>query len=246
MPSWYSMSHPHRQRRRRIFILLGGLLLCLALASGFYLGQRAAYGGMGVDPQAYRELQAALPLAREELKAKAAELEVETTRHAVDREALEMVRKEIAGQKEQIAGLEEGLRFYRSLMSPGEVSQGLSLRAIELVALEEAGRYSYRIVAQQEARKHELLKGKLDVEVFGLLGQEQVSYPLSELSSDTGDEALALRFRYFQAIEGEMILPEGFEPRGIRAVASTSAPRKTEVRAEFPWQVQERFTHVGK
>jgi hypothetical protein len=91
-----------------------------------------------------------------------------------------------------------------------------------------------------------LLKGELSAEVFGLLGEEQVSYPLAELSDDFGNGVLQLRFRYFQSIEGELVLPAGFEPRGVSVVASSSTPRKAEVREQYPWQLQERFTHVGK
>ena len=43
-----------------------------------------------------------------------------------------------------------------------------------------------------------------------------------------------------------MSLPEGFEPVSINVVATATTPRKTEVREQFPWQVKERFTHVGK
>lgn len=240
------MSHNPQQRRIRFLVLAVALLLLLVLASGFYLGRQAAYSGMGLDPDAYLLMQAELPVVREKVRLLEGELDVERTRHQVDRAALEMVRREITGQKEHIADLDEALQFYKSLMSPGEIDQGLSLRAPELIALEEAGRYAYRIVVQQEARKHQLLKGQLEVEVLGLLGKDPISYPLAELSPETGPEGLALRFRYFQAIEGEMILPEGFLPRGVRVVARASTPRKVEVRADYPWQIQERFTHVGK
>jgi hypothetical protein len=82
--------------------------------------------------------------------------------------------------------------------------------------------------------------------VFGELGEEQVSYPLSELSADLEESVVALRFRYFQAVEGELMLPEGFEPNGISVVANVSSPRKAEAREQYPWQLQERFTHAGK
>ena len=132
-------------------------------------------------------------------------------------------------------------------MAPGEVAgKGLILREIELVAGEEPGNFWYRIVVQQEARKHELLKGELTALVFGALAGEPVEYSLAELSDDIEDDALPLRFRYFQLVEGELNLPEGFEPRGLKVVASTRAPHKFEVREEFSWQVQEKFTHVGK
>jgi hypothetical protein len=233
-------------RRKRVWFLAVLLLLALALLAGFYLGQSAVYSGMGIEPAAHREMQQALPAAREALKAKQGELDVQHTRHEVDRQALEMVRSELAAQRERIAALEEELGFYKSLMAPGEIANGLSLRPIELVAREEPGRFGFRIVAQQEARKHDLLAGQLYAEVFGLQGEEPISYPLAELSQDLDENVVALRFRYFQAIEGEMVLPDGFEPQGVSVVASSSSPRKAEVREQFSWQLQERFTHVGK
>jgi len=245
-PRHRSLTVQYRRRRKQLLILVPAVVAALVLGLGFYLGQRAAYSGLGMDPESYRVMQLELSVARERLQALQGELDVQGTRHEVDRRALEMVRRELAAQKERIADLDEGLRFYQGLMAPGEIAQGLSLRAIELVSLQEQGHYAYRIVAQQEARKHELLKGILNAQVFGLLGDEQVSYPLSALSADLEEAAVALRFRYFQSIEGELVLPEGFEPTGVSVVATISTPRKAEAREQFPWQVQERFTHVGK
>ena len=236
----------YRQRRKSVFILILALTVALVLALGFYLGQRATYSDEGIDADAYRAMQLELPIAHRQLKLLAVELDVQLTGREVDRRALELLRSELAAQKERIAELGEGLRFYQSLMAPGQVTNGLSLRDIELVARDEPGRYAYRIVVQQEARKHQLLKGELQAEVFGTLGEEQVSYPFAELSSAFGGEVLPLRFRYFQAIEGELTLPEGFEPQGVSLVASATKPHKSEVRERYPWQLQERFAHVGK
>jgi len=236
----------YRQRRLRLLVLVGALLAILFLSLGFWLGQRAAYSGMGIDPESYRQLQEQLPAAREEALMLTQELEVQGTRYEVDKRALELVRGDIAAQKEQISSLEEGLRFYRSLMAPGEIAHGLSLREIELVSRSEAGLYAFRIVAQQEARKHEMLRGELYAEVYGKRDGERINYPLAELSDDLQDNIVPLRFRYFQAIEGELTLPEGFTPEGVNVVASAKSPRKVEFTEQYSWQVQERFTHAGK
>jgi len=246
-PRHRSTTAHNRQRRERRVILLVALAAALVLAAGFYLGQRVAYGGMGIEPESYRNMQLELPLARDQVKALGAELKVQRTLNEVDRRALEIVRRDLAAQKERIADLEEGLLFYRSLMAPGDITHGLSLREIEIVEREEPGRYAYRIVVQQEALKHELIRGQLTVEVLGLLDGEQVGYPLAELADDVVEEAaLALRFRYFQAIEGELLLPAGFEPRVVSVSAVIKTPIKADVGERFPWQVQEKFTHVGK
>ena len=237
---------PEDVRHRRLLIGVGLLLLVVLVLAGFYLGQRTAYSAMGLDPEVHRALRQELSEAYSTIGELEGELDVQLARNEMNKQALELVRREISGQQERIAALEEGLRFYKSLMVPGEIAQGLSLRPLELVALEEPRRYAFRIVVQQEARKHTLLKGELSAVLDGLLADQQVSYPLAELSDDLEDGKVPLRFRYFQAIEGELTLPEGFEPRSVRLVATATEPRKAEVRDQFTWQVQERFTHVGK
>jgi len=218
----------------------------VTLAAGIYIGQRAAYSDMGVDPQRYRQLQQALPEAQRAAQKLKRRLSAADTRHQVDRAALELVRQDLAQQQEQIADLDEGLRFYRSLMAPGEIAQGFSLRGIELVARDKPGRYGYRIVVQQEARKHETMRGKLQVHLLGLQESQSVSYSLAALTDDMENNDIPLRFRYFQAIEGELALPEGFQVQTIDVLATVTSPRKLEVGELYPWQIQEKFTHVGK
>mgnify|MGYP001042054159 FL=1 len=241
--------HLSSQEMRRLWrqrLLLAVLISLGFVVAAFYIGERAAYSGMGLNPELYRAMKTQLPELQAQLLVAEARLEVQSTQNQMGQQALEMVRRDLADQKEQIASLEEGLQFYRSLMAPGEIAQGLSLRPLELVALDSPGYYSYRIVAQQEARKHSQLKGELSAEVIGVLAGQQVSYSLAELSSDIEGSEIALRFRYFQSIDGELSLPEGFEPRSVSLVATATAPRKMEVREQYPWQVTEKFTHVGK
>jgi Family of unknown function (DUF6776) len=242
----YGTGHPYRRRHRQVQVAIATLVLAAVLAAGFYFGQRAAYSGMGISPETYREMRAAIPLSEEKIQALEHERDVSLARNEVDRAALELVRKEISGQKEKIMDLEESLRFYQSLMAPEEIARGLVLPGVELVATDSANRFGFRIVAQQEARKHNLLKGSLVVTVYGKTDGVEESLPLSALCEDIDSEKLLLRFRYFQAIEGELVLPSGFEPRGITLVARTSAPKKTEVREDYPWVIQERFAYVGK
>ncbi len=235
-----------RLLRRRLQILCAALALALALGGGFYLGQRAAYSGLGIDPAAYRALRSDVAALRDALETREAEFQVQRTRHEVDRAALEIIRREIAAQKEEIAGLEEGLRFYRSLMAPGEIAQGISLRELELVQGRDDRHVVYRIVIQQEASQHEQVQGTLTATVYGVLDGKSVDYPLAALDTGIGDDPISLRFRYFQAVEGEMTLPRGFVPAGVRVDARVREPHEVEVGQDFPWQLNQRFTPVGK
>ena len=241
-----NLSGQLRRKRRPIIILVVILVLALAVEAGFYLGQHSAFGGMGATPETYQAMQAELISVQNALRSRVAELEIVGTRREVDRQTLELVRKELAGQNEEIAALEEGLAFYRGLMSPGDIAPGLNLHDLELTVGERPGHYFFRIVLQQEARKHALLKGKLEAVISGVQDGNEVEYSLAELSDDIEAEGVPLQFRYFQSIEGQLVLPQGFEPGKFRVQASTKKPHEFEIREEYPWQLEERFTHVGK
>lgn len=234
-----------RAARRRLQIAVATIILAAVLAVGFYLGQLAAYSGMGVDPEHYRQLRSTEPKTLDEVAVLQSEFEQLKTRSDIDNGALGMLREEIARQKEVIFDQEEGLRFYRELMAPEEIAQGLGLRTPEIVALEGDGRFEFRLVAQQEARKHERLRGELYIELSGRENGEKVSYSLAALSADIEDKVVPLGFRYFQVIEGVVILPAGFEPLSVNVIATVKTPRKAEVNEQYPWQLQERFTNVG-
>jgi hypothetical protein len=234
-----------QQARRPIVVLVVALALALILEAGFFLGQHTAYRDMGAKPKNYKAMQAQLIAVQDALRSRDAELAIQLTRNEVDRHALEMVRKELAGQEEAIAGLEEGLGFYRSLMSPDEVAPGLSLRGLELTEAGQPRQYNYRIVVQQEARKHDQVQGSLIVRLKGVQDGRSVELGLEQLSEDF-DGGPILQFRYFQSIEGRLTLPEGFDPGAVVVQVRTRKPAEIEIREEYPWKLEERFTHVGK
>jgi Tfp pilus assembly protein PilO len=224
-------------RHREARLLLGILAAALLLGLGYFLGHRDIPSELS---------QTSIPGAEKELAVLRDNFEAQEVQHQLDIATLEIVRKEIAAQKDQVSQLEEGLQFYKSLMAPEAITQGLSLRKLELVATDEPDRFVFRLVAQQEALKHPLLKGTLSIELFGQWDGDEISYPLAKLSDDFEESTVALRFRYFQAVEGELQIPPGFEPRGFKVVAKASSPHKAELREEYPWEVHERFTYVGK
>ena len=74
------------------------------------------------------------------------------------------------GERQQAIELSEGEKMKRINEAEGRA------REIELVAWDNGHGYAFRIVAQQEARKHSMLKGELQAQVYGLLEGAQVSY----------------------------------------------------------------------
>jgi hypothetical protein len=235
--------HPGRQRRR---LLWGCVLAVVVFGGGMVLGAYSSYRLLWSSEGEYGELRDHIALQERELESLRQWQSVNLTRREVDAAALELVRQELASQQAMIAELDRGIRFYKSLMAPGEVAEGLNIRSIDLMTNGESRRYQFRILVQQSSRKHALMTGTLNVRVAGLSAGEVVEFDLSELSRQVPKADIRLRFKYFQAIDGELELPEGFIPQLVRISAISTKPRRSEVIEEFPWSVQEKLSHVGQ
>ena len=86
----------------------------------------------------------------------------------------------------------------------------------------------------------------MSLQVFGFDGQREVRYALPELSAGIDDALKPLHFRYFQAVEGVLTLPAGFEPKGLAVIVEATGPRDIIIREEFPWKLQQQFINLGE
>jgi len=225
------------QRFSMIAILL--CVICAAVIASYHLGYRV---GMAGQEKALTELSR----LRSELLTKNGELDDIRQRLAninlgaeVDRQANEDVRQEVIALKDQVAKLDEENSFYRNLMAPTGNKRGLTFGAVEVVDTDTSRTYSYKVVLQQLATNHELLKGTLSFTVVGKLNGIDASFTLSQLSEQVSADVVRLRFKYFQTIQGQLSLPEGFEPERIELIAKSTGKNAITVEKRFGWLVEE-------
>ncbi len=67
---------------------------------------------------------------------------------------------------------------------------------------------------------------------------QEISIPLSDLSASEQNEEIRLQFRYFQNIEGELVLPENFEPTKVQILAVAEGENGKTVQKSFGWLVE--------
>ena len=98
-PDYYARFDP---RSGRSLVVVGGLVV-VVLVTGILLGRQSAQRQWLANPESVPRVKATLEELRDELAVAQADLAVEQTRNTVNREALEMLRRDMAGQKEQFA-----------------------------------------------------------------------------------------------------------------------------------------------
>jgi len=115
----------------------------------------------------------------------------------------------------------------------------LMIGQMDIYATRSADRFRYRLVMrQQDADGDTYLIGHVNVNLIGRQGDEQRILPLREISEEQDQLDIRLRFRIFQPIEGELTLPEGFEPERVQIAAVSTEPVEKSINQNFSWVVE--------
>lgn len=229
---------PHRPFSG-VFSSLGIALLVLAAsAAGYFAGQYHLRGNLDKKTVAHeRDLQQLDQLISENealrLRAATAEQSV-----AIGEQANEKVRAELVERASRIAELKQEISFYRGLMAPADGSDGVSVGRFSISQTADTRLYQYKLLVQQSATRHTVVKGHATFTVVGRQDGQPKRYPLSDLSPQVESESIPLRFKYFQNIEGELQLPQGFEPEGVELSLKSSGRRGFNIEQRYGWLIQ--------
>lgn len=156
----------------------------------------------------------------------------------VNRQALIEVQDMLVGLREINAQLEEDVLFYRQIMSPENDESGLAIGQLDLSATEEENQIRYHIELKQFADNENLISGYANVNILGLQNGNEVSFPLRSIAPEENQLDIRLQFRYFQNIEGELILPEDFVPETVQILAVSQGEDAKTVQKNFVWVVE--------
>lgn len=230
---------PYRPYARLTLVVAVVVLVLLTGVSSYFIGKyrgTSEEAGLLAERDSLRQELAQKAAEAEELSQQVANLRLASE---VDRASNEDVRNQVIELKEKIANLEQDIAFYRNLMAPNENQRGLTIGSVDVISTGIPRRYNFKVVVQQFAINHQVLNGSLNITIVGYDGEEARRIPLKDLSDQVDEEDIKLRFRYFQNIEGQLQLPEGFEPERIELVAKSTGQNGTTVEKKFGWLTQE-------
>lgn len=153
----------------------------------------------------------------------------------IDDRANEEVRETIESLQNEIAAMNEEINFYKGVMLPNVANKGLRIERLDLNS-NAPNRVRYSLLLTQIVDKHDFVQGDVTVSIAGQEQGEEKQYPLQALDSDKAG-TVRFRFRYFQNINGEMQLPEGFEPREVMILAQSSGSNGQRLEKSFDWSI---------
>lgn len=230
-----------------VFNFFVGLLVVIAVAVSCYLvgydhgAQQISLPG-GPRDQLQQKYDSLIQEA-DHLRRQVANYQLNTE---IDQKANEDIRRQLMQQTIQIAALERDITVYRGMMSSGRNSnpQGISIGVFHVTRTAQPDTYHYKLVLQKLAAMDDSFEGNMSIKISGnqlLDGEEKVrSISLHELSDQYPSEQIGLSFKYFQNVEGDLVLPGGFKPNKIELlIKSTARKHPASIENELEWLVSE-------
>ncbi|MEY2866129.1 MAG: hypothetical protein RIQ43_155, partial [Pseudomonadota bacterium] len=151
----------------------------------------------------------------------------------ITRSANTQIQETLAEKDEQIAGLKADMDFYERLVGSGGRRHGLSVHNAEFSPGADNA-WHYTITLTQNINRGGMTSGQIRFAVDGVSGGNLKTLEWPQLLQKPGAPAQTFSFRYFQQIEGDVMLPAGFTPQRVR-VSVTGSFGKQEQR--FDWTV---------
>ena len=229
---------PYRPGRRVLFTLLLLTGVAVSAAGGWGYAYYATVLTQQGEQAEKRELSAQLTDLRQENEALKGQIAILGRSSAVDQQTGAELQETLTALRQRVAQLEEDVLFYRQVVEEETEETGLVIGQLDIDATRSPDRYRYKLVMrQQDADGDTYLTGHVNFNLVGQLQDQQVILPLRDLSEFEDELDIRLRFKYFQNIEGELALPEGFQPDRIQIAAVATEPVSKRINEDFGWVV---------
>jgi hypothetical protein len=203
--------HPWRTRLVVVLLLVVVMLIAWSL---FEYGRFSA----GFDSFKAREEHSIIQRHAEQLENQISTLREEKA--VLERDAqikhkayddLDTTLKVLQGE---ILELKEELAFYRGIVSPRDAAQGLHLQRFKVEPNGKPRGFRYKVILTQVLKEDRTARGSLLLNIEGLQNTEAKVLGLQDVSEKRIKE-LEFNFRYFQNLEGDIQLPQGFKPQRV-------------------------------
>ncbi len=242
MPLVVKSHHPWKTR-------LVALLIVLALIMGSWSIFEYGRFSAGYDSHEANQLKAQWAANNtkqqdliDQLRAEKAILERDSQ---IKREAYGELDGTLRQLQAEILELKEELAFYRGIVSPRDAARGLRVQSVKLESNGHPKGYRYKIILTQVLKNDKVAYGRVNLAVEGMLRGISTRLSISDLTGKSVKE-INYRFTYFQSLEGDITLPEGFQPLRLRLQVLPWGRHEDEILRSINWPIKEKTTNVGK
>ncbi|MGH8062722.1 MAG: DUF6776 family protein [Pseudoxanthomonas sp.] len=150
----------------------------------------------------------------------------------ISREANGDLQGTLAERDEEISALRADVAFYERLVGPTQQRKGLNVFSSEFIAGAGAA-WHYQIVLTQNLNRGAISQGQMHFVIEGVRAGKLATVNWNELHQQPTAPGQTYSFRYFQTLDGRVMLPRDFTPQRVRVVLDNEG---VAVEQAFDWK----------
>jgi hypothetical protein len=135
----------------------------------------------------------------------------------ISRDANGDLQGALAARDEEISALRADVAFFERLVGPTQQRKGLNVFSSEF-APGAGNAWHYQIVLTQNLNRGAISQGRMRFVVEGVRAGKLATVDWAELNQRPGMQGQGFSFRYFQSLEGQVMLPRDFTPQRVRVL----------------------------
>lgn len=213
--------HPAGHR----WVYLAVAVFLLAIGFGLWGAWTTFFAGADLDDRSVTALRA---------RSEKLSQEVSTLRRSdqISRDANRDLERTLAERDEEIAGLRADIAFYERFVGATGQRRGLSVHDLEM-RLQSGDAWHFVATLTQNVNRGAVNSGRITLALEGTRNDKLERLSWSTLRKQTNAPGLGYSFKYFQQVEGEVMLPAGFKP--LRVTVRLVPEGGSAVEQSFPW-----------
>ncbi|MES2859678.1 MAG: DUF6776 family protein [Pseudomonadota bacterium] len=207
-----------------------GLALALLVVAAL------AFGGWGV----WRALAPQPANAGDQLRTQAARIDdleqsvaTLTRSDQISRQANIDLQGTLAERDEEIASLRADIAFYERFVGATAQRHGLSVHALKLEPQRDPQLWHFVATLTQNLNRGAVNRGRLTLMVEASEGGRMQKLAWNDLRQQQGAPGVEYSFKYFQQVEGDIVLPAGVKP--VRVIARLVPASGAALEQSFTW-----------
>ena len=228
---------PHQPLRQLVLAVLGVVLITLAswmlldYGHWHYLYDRIRIGSAwrGLLAESSEQSQN-LEEANKHLRERLAILERSSQ---IDKQATAEVRQHLQDMQDQLFQMKEELEFYRGIVASSKTNIGLRVQGLRISALAQPDRFHFKVVLTNVDKGDKVSTGRLSVQIVGKQDAVARTFDLTGLLDGGG--TLKYSFSHFHRVEGDLKLPQDFEPESVKVSIIPDGTNRVADSKSYAW-----------
>lgn len=221
--------------RSGVLSVLALFSVIIAGAAGYlYADQRQQISDMPAETNriAMETMLTELQSQNVELTDKLARVEQSS---AIDGTASQETLRNLADKEQEVKTLREELSFYKKIVSPEGFEEGLGIHSFSLDFGDNVNEHSYKLVLTQVGGGSLEARGTVLLRVQGTQDGYEKELEWWDIRPDGTMPMPSFGFKYFQRMDGKIILPDGFIARNVLVKIIPDSTRLKSSEQSYTW-----------